>query len=386
MTAINAYFDNLAALTARTLETQQAGMEEAARRIADCFRNGGMLYTFGTGHGHLLALEIFYRAGGMARVCPILDEKLMLHISAAKSTHEERDEGWLPILLEKYPIKAGDVLISISNSGRNAVPVLLAKEARERGVDVTFDVYPYTASSTGLNVCLPADFFTHGPVKMCELLREPAVRAELKPRMEIQDGRLRHCGGWGGVLITDAPKNRDAEGLTVQEYADKLGRDAFEVYFDLVAANGGAAEAVYFSMCEEDLQRIVCDENATIGTDGVIRDFQTPTHPRSVASFPKAIRYFVRDKKLLTLEAMIRKMTGFPAERFGLKGKGIIADGMDADLVIFNPETITDRATYANSLQLCDGIERVLVGGITVYKDKQLTGLSAGKFIPHVKF
>ena len=136
MSAIHAYFDNLSTLIARTLKTQHDGMEEAARHIADCFRKGGMLYTFGTGHGHLLALEIFYRAGGMARVCPILDEKLMLHISAAKSTHEERDEAWLPILLEKYPIKAGDVLISISNSGRNAVPVLLAKAARERGAYV----------------------------------------------------------------------------------------------------------------------------------------------------------------------------------------------------------------------------------------------------------
>ena len=136
MNATTAYFHNLTALLARTLETQQEGMEEAARQIAQCFRNGGMLYTFGTGHGHLLALEIFYRAGGMARVCPILDEKLMLHISAAKSTLEERKEEWLPILLEKYPIKAGDVLISISNSGRNAVPVLLAKEARERGAYV----------------------------------------------------------------------------------------------------------------------------------------------------------------------------------------------------------------------------------------------------------
>jgi len=136
MNAMNTYFNNLTALLERTLETQQAGMEEAARRIAECFRQGGMLYTFGTGHGHLLALEIFYRAGGMARVCPILHEKLMLHISAAQSTLEERDEGWLPILLEKYPIKAGDVLFVFSNSGRNAVPVLLAKAAKERGAYV----------------------------------------------------------------------------------------------------------------------------------------------------------------------------------------------------------------------------------------------------------
>ena len=118
MSAIHAYFDNLNALLGRTLDTQQEGLETAARAIADCFRQGGMLYTFGTGHGHLLALEIFYRAGGMARVCPILDEKLMLHISAAKSTLEERDESWVPTLLEKYPIKQGDVLLAI-----NQIPV-----------------------------------------------------------------------------------------------------------------------------------------------------------------------------------------------------------------------------------------------------------------------
>lgn len=136
MSTINTYFDNLQALLSRTLTTQQPAMETAARRIADCMKQGGMLYTFGTGHGHLLALEIFYRAGGMARVCPIVDEKLMLHVSAGKSTLEERREEWVPLLLERFPIKAGDVLISASNSGRNAVPVLLAKAARERGAYV----------------------------------------------------------------------------------------------------------------------------------------------------------------------------------------------------------------------------------------------------------
>jgi len=136
MSSIDTYFDNLSALLARTHETQAQAMECAARHIADCLKGGGMVYTFGTGHGHLLALEIFYRAGGMARICPILDEKLMLHISAAGSTLEERREDWVALLLERYPIKAGDVLISISNSGRNAVPVLLAHEAQKRGAFV----------------------------------------------------------------------------------------------------------------------------------------------------------------------------------------------------------------------------------------------------------
>ncbi len=136
MSAINAYFKNLSELLNRTLETQQEALETAARQIANALRDGGMVYTFGTGHGHLLALEIFYRAGGMVRLCPILDEKLMLHISAAGSTLEERNEEWVPKLLEKYPIKKGDMLIAMSNSGRNAVPVLLADEARKRGAYV----------------------------------------------------------------------------------------------------------------------------------------------------------------------------------------------------------------------------------------------------------
>ena len=136
MSAIDTYMSQLSTLLETTWKTQSAPMEQAARHIADCLKNGGMIYTFGTGHGHLLALEIFYRAGGMARVCPILDEKLMLHISAAGSTLEERKEEWVDTLLERYPIHGGDVLISISNSGRNAVPVLLAHEARKRGAFV----------------------------------------------------------------------------------------------------------------------------------------------------------------------------------------------------------------------------------------------------------
>ncbi len=136
MSAIDTYFGNLESLLARVRETQADNMEKAACRIADSLKAGGMIYTFGTGHGHLLALEVFYRAGGMARVCPILDEKLMLHVSAAGSTVEERREEWVDLLLQRYPIRAGDVLISISNSGRNAVPVLLALEARKRGAFV----------------------------------------------------------------------------------------------------------------------------------------------------------------------------------------------------------------------------------------------------------
>ena len=269
------------------------------------------------------------------------------------------------------------------NWGLSVQTLRTIHEAIGRGVRITLDVYPYTASSTNLNVCLPASFFSHGPEKMCRLLADPEVRAELKEEIQSADGRYRHCGGWSGVMVTCAPNDPGAEGKTVEAYAEELGRDPFDVFFDLVERNGHAAQAIYFSMGEEDLQRIMADENAVVGTDGLVKDLHTPSHPRGFASFPKAIRYFVREKKLFTLEEMIRKMTSLPAERFGIRNKGAILDGYDADLLLIDPDRIADKADYANGLALCDGIERVMVSGITVYQNKQLTGATPGRFIPH---
>ena len=163
MTAIHAYFDNLSALIARTLDTQQEAMERAASAVADCLKSGRMVYTLGTGHGHLLALEVFYRAGGMARVCPILDERLMLHQNASESTLWERREEIVADLLARYPIGEGDVLIAASNSGRNGAAVLYPVEARRRGATVialtsmahTMSVSP--RNSAGLRLCETAD-------------------------------------------------------------------------------------------------------------------------------------------------------------------------------------------------------------------------------------
>lgn len=136
MYAQDKYYKELTKLLDKAFHAQADKVEEAAQIIAKSALNGGMVYTFGTGHGHLLSLEIFYRAGGMVKVCPILDDKLMLHISASESTLWERKEDMADALLEKYPVKAGDVLIAFSNSGRNTVPVELAVKCRERGAKV----------------------------------------------------------------------------------------------------------------------------------------------------------------------------------------------------------------------------------------------------------
>lgn len=136
MKAHEIYLQQAQSLLAKQAQSQGTALEEGASRIADCLATGHMLYAFGTGHGHLLALELFYRAGGPVCMCPILDERLMLHISASDSTAYERQENLLAELTDAYPMRAGDVLICISNSGRNALPVLLADWARRQGVYV----------------------------------------------------------------------------------------------------------------------------------------------------------------------------------------------------------------------------------------------------------
>jgi len=136
MDAIGRYFDHAVSLLKEILLTQGDRLEEAAQIMASCLMDGGLIYAFGTGHAHMLAEELFYRAGGLAAVYPILDEKLMLHIDASGSTEVERTSGYAGQLLDKYPVKPGDVMIVCSNSGRNAAPVEMALCARARGLRV----------------------------------------------------------------------------------------------------------------------------------------------------------------------------------------------------------------------------------------------------------
>ena len=136
MNAYERYFAAARGQLDKVFETQSAAILQAAAWLGDSLANGGWLYAFGTGHSHMLAEEIFYRAGGLARACPILDDLLMLHKEAIEATYLERKEGYAAGLLAHYPVAAGDVMVVASNSGRNAVPIELALLGREKGLKV----------------------------------------------------------------------------------------------------------------------------------------------------------------------------------------------------------------------------------------------------------
>ena len=163
MQKINEYFDNMIALMERVYEKDKSNIEAAVNACYASLKNGGMIYTFGTGHSHLLAEEIFYRAGGLVKVYPMLDEGLMLHAGAAKSTTLERLEGYAAILAEHYDLRAGSTLFVFSNSGRNSVSVEMVLEAKKRGLTViAITNMEHTSSiasrhSSGKKICDVAD-------------------------------------------------------------------------------------------------------------------------------------------------------------------------------------------------------------------------------------
>ena len=268
------------------------------------------------------------------------------------------------------------------NWGASVATLQMIRDARAEGIDVYTDVYPYLATGTSLNICLPKEFFSNGPEGMKKLLADPAVRADLKEKISANtEGRYRHCGGFSGILVCAAPKTPDAENKTVAEYAAETGRDEWETYFDLVMENGGLAQAACFAMCDEDLERILGDDNSVLCTDSYDILPDNTIHPRCFGAFAKALGFYVREKKLMPLEKMIRKMTGAPAEFMELGGKGKILDGYDADLVLFDPETVAARSDFRDGRKTADGIERVIVAGKTVYQNKALTGETPGRFI-----
>lgn len=261
----------------------------------------------------------------------------------------------------------------------------LIHDAQKEGISVSADQYPYTASLTHLSVCIPPKYFTNGISAIVKQLKDPETREIIRQEMynpaTEYDNYYLNANGWKGILIAVAKETPEAEGMTVAEYASKHNMDGFDAFCHLMIENNGIVSAIYYCMSEDDLFRIAKDDAVVFGTDALPKSLTERTHPRAFGTFPRVIRYFVKEKGILTLPEAIKKMTSASAELYRLKGKGLIADGYDADLVLFDYDKITDTADYMNSLTLAEGIDYVFVNGEIVYHEKELTGAMPGKTI-----
>ncbi|MCX5912855.1 MAG: D-aminoacylase [Deltaproteobacteria bacterium] len=283
------------------------------------------------------------------------------------------------------PLHISHLKIAGKKNWRRAGEALkLIEEARAKGQDVTFDQYPYIAGSTMLDAVIPPRFHTGGTAKLLERLKNPTVREEIRQvqeglKPERWDNWVDTCT-WDGIIVsavkTDA--NRFVEGKSVAEIAKITGKTPIDTVCDLLVAEENAVTMVVFYGSEEDVKEIMRSEYMTLCSDGIVGG---KPHPRVFGTCARFLGKYVREEKVLTLPQAIKRMTSFPAQRLGLQNRGLIREGMIADLVIFNPDTIIDKGTYTEPNQYPVGIEYVLVGGQVAVAEGKLTGSRAGKVI-----
>jgi N-acyl-D-amino-acid deacylase len=275
------------------------------------------------------------------------------------------------------------------NWGKQNITLEKIHRANDEGYATTLDLYPYLRSMNVMTSCIPGRHLAQGRAALVEKLSDPAFRMQLREEMQDPnvkyDNFYRNAGGWEGVMIAYADQSQGAAGLTVAEYARRLGKDPFETYFDLLRENMCVVGGVYETMEEEGMNQIARSPYCVIGTDGCSPSWKHHGHPRASAAFPQAIQYFVKDKKIFTLEEMIHKMTGLTATRLTLPQKGFLKDGYDADVLIFDYEGLRVNADYLHPHCLTDGIHRVIVGGQVVFGDLKFTGVYSGRVIRYGK-
>jgi dihydroorotase/N-acyl-D-amino-acid deacylase len=278
------------------------------------------------------------------------------------------------------------------NWGRMPEVVAKINQARQQGVDLAADTYAYPAWGNGLASYIPPWAHDGGDAKLLERLKDPATRARIRkdlltPSSEW-DNEWYSLPGPEAILIGAVQNSKSLEwqGKTLADLAKAQHKDPIEALFDLLIDDQAFTQVISFGMAEPDItlalrQPWVSIDNDYEGTspDGPLG--KDHAHPRAYGTFPRILRKYVREEKLLTLEEAIRKFSSLPAQRLRLTDRGVIKAGLWADLVVFDPQTVRDRATFEQPNQLSQGMEYVLVNGVPVIAEGKLTGALPGKVL-----
>jgi N-acyl-D-amino-acid deacylase len=263
------------------------------------------------------------------------------------------------------------------NWGRTKDSLNMVEKARKEGVDVTFDQYPYTASSISLSAVIPPWVHEGGAEKLLARLRDPEIRRR------IAEGPARLTRDLDTVMISFAKNHEEYEGKKVTEIAKLEEKDPMDVVFDLLISEGGQVSMVHFGMSEDDVRRVmrspymmVCSDGKAVAPYGILG--RGNPHPRYYGAFPRVLGHYVREG-VLSLQEAVRKMTSMPAQRLGLRNRGLLREGFKADITIFNQDDVKDEATFTDPHKFASGIPYVIVNGVIVIDDSEHTGALPGK-------
>jgi len=373
--AVMGYRERAASL-AETREMQRlvaAGMREGAIGVSS-----GLIYPPGKAADVKELAEVCRPAGQMGGfyASHIRDEAAGLLEAVGEALQAGR-EGGCPVHLSHHKA-CGD-----RNHGMVEHSLALIDAARATGMDVTADQYPYVATSTWLYILLPDWAQEGGAQAAAQRLADAATRRRAAAELSSRSARE-----WEQVRIAQvhSDDNRWAQGLTMPEVARRLGMSEAQATLELLVREQGHVSMVHFLLSEPDVERVMRHPVVMIGSDAAARATSGPLakgkpHPRCCGTFPRVLGHYVRERKILGLGEAIRKMTRLPARRLGLEDRGIIRTGACADLVLFDPERIADRATYDDPLQPPVGIKGVWVNGRLAARDGELTGALAGRVL-----
>lgn len=264
-----------------------------------------------------------------------------------------------------------------SNWGKVKKTLALVDQANAEGCDIYFDVYPYIASKTTLTSRLvPMEYRTAGPKGITQVLSDPELRAKIK---QIDKERWGEDLSW--MMVVEYPKNKAYEGLNLAQIAELRGQDHYDAVFDMMRDCPEPCSACFFAMCEEDVETVMAHPRTMIGTDGGVAGDKAIYHPRVRGTFTRVLGRYVREAKVTTLPEMIRKMTSLPAQVYGLKDKGYIREGLDADICVFDPDKIIDHCDFIHCHERAEGLNYVIVGGQVVAENAVHTGARPGKVL-----
>jgi N-acyl-D-amino-acid deacylase len=260
----------------------------------------------------------------------------------------------------------------------------LIEAARAEGLDVTADMYPYPAGSTSLTALLPTWAHAGGRERLLARLADPADRARI--RDALAGAGMARDAGWDGIAISGCPARTGYEGRTLAHIAAELGVAAGEAVIEILRQSGGEADMVLFMMSEDNVARGLALPWVMIGSDGEGRAARGPygagkPHPRNYGTCPRFLGHYVRDRGLVPLEEAVRRMTGLPAAKLGLRDRGRLVRGAAADVVVFDPATVADTATFADPHRYPRGIAWVLVNGRPVIAAGEHTGARPGRVL-----
>jgi N-acyl-D-amino-acid deacylase len=365
-------------------------LAEMRRVVREAMEDGA----FGVSYALIYPPDAYTETDELVEVCKVVREYGGLYITHLRS---EGDKIF-PALEEAFaigrqaglPVEIYHLKVTHRRNWSKMPRVIeLIDEARAAGLDVTADMYPYAAAGTGLTSVLPPWVAAEG--RLFENLRDPAVRRKVKEEVLAPDGSWEAMASHDGAEIVmpvgfHQPQNRQYIGKRLAKIAELRSQHWIDAAMDLLVEEQQRISTIYFLMSEENLALQLKQPWIKISTDAGGFDPAWgkelgPTHPRAYGTYPRVLGKYVREEGVLTLEDAVRKMTSAVADRLGLRDRGQLRKGMAADVVVFDPVTISDRATFEDPHQLAVGVREVWVNGVRVVKGGAHTGATPGRIV-----